>query len=301
MSFYNYCRKELTEVLKGAGFEGYRADQLFKYVYQKSIQERYIPGDVLKYMSDKLSTEVVSKIAKESISPADNTRKLLIELGSPKYKVESKTIFFIFRFNDTFSFIAVLICEKERNTICLSSQVGCSLSCTFCHTGTQKLLKNLSTSEIISQFILTNQSARIDNVVFMGQGEPLYNWRNVSRAVRILTDPTGLGVSKSKVTISTSGISPLIPKIASEVGVQLAISLHATNDATRSKIMPINDTFNIKSVLDACEEFIKNSKCYNRRISFEYVLLRGINDSICRDAKELVGLLKSFPAHVNLM
>jgi adenine C2-methylase RlmN of 23S rRNA A2503 and tRNA A37 len=96
MSFYNYCRKELTEVLKGAGFEGYRADQLFKYVYQKSIQERYIPGDVLKYMSDKLSTEVVSKIIKESISPADNTRKLLIELGSPKYKVESKTSFLYF-------------------------------------------------------------------------------------------------------------------------------------------------------------------------------------------------------------
>jgi 23S rRNA (adenine2503-C2)-methyltransferase len=135
----------------------------------------------------------------------------------------------------------------------------------------------------------------------MGQGEPLYNWRNVSRAVQILTDSSGLGVSKSKVTISTSGIAPLIPKIASELGVQLAISLHATNDTTRSKIMPINDTFNIKSVLDACEEFIKNANCYNRRISFEYVLLRGINDSICRDAKELVGLLKSFPAHVNLM
>lgn len=195
----------------------------------------------------------------------------------------------------------MLICEKERNTICLSSQVGCSLSCTFCHTGTQKLLKNLSSSEIVSQFLLTNQSARIDNVVFMGQGEPLYNWRNVSRAVRILTDPMGLAVSKSKVTISTSGIAPLIPKIASELGVQLAISLHATNDVTRSRIMSINDTYNIKAVLDACEEFIKNSKCYNRRISFEYVLLRGINDSICRDAKELVELLKNFPAHVNLM
>ena len=195
----------------------------------------------------------------------------------------------------------MLICEKERNTICLSSQVGCSLSCTFCHTGTQKLLKNLSTSEIVSQFMLTNQSARIDNVVFMGQGEPLYNWRNVSRAVRVLTDPMGLSISKSKVTISTSGIAPLIPKIASELGVQLAISLHATTDMIRSRIMPINDTFNIKSVLDACEEFIKNANCYNRRISFEYVLLRGVNDSICREAKELVELLKNFPAHVNLM
>ena len=135
----------------------------------------------------------------------------------------------------------------------------------------------------------------------MGQGEPLYNWKNVSRAVRILTDPMGLGVSKSKIVISTSGIAPLIPNISSELGVQLAISLHATNDITRSKIMPINDTYNIKSILDACEEFSKHAKCYNKRISFEYVLLRGINDTISKDAKELVELLKNFPSHVNLM
>lgn len=200
------------------------------------------------------------------------------------------------------SFIAVLICEKDRNTICLSSQVGCSLSCKFCHTGTQKLLKNLSTPEILSQYLLTkNSEQKIDNVVFMGQGEPLYNWRNVSRAVRILTDPMGLRVGKSKITISTSGIVPLIPKISSELGVKLAISLHATNDTIRSKIMPINDTYNIKSVLEACEEFAKNAKCYNKRISFEYVLLKGINDTISKDAKELVELLKNLPSHVNLM
>lgn len=203
-------------------------------------------------------------------------------------------------------FLAVLICEKDRNTICLSSQVGCSLSCKFCHTGTQKLLKNLSTPEIISQFFFMTKASstpekKIDNVVFMGQGEPLYNWRNVERSVKILTDPMGLGLSKSKVTISTSGISPLIPKISSELGVKLAVSLHATNDQIRSKIMPINDTFNLKSVLDACEEFVKNSKCYNRRISFEYVLLKDVNDTISTDAKELVNLLKNLPSHVNLM
>ena len=205
-----------------------------------------------------------------------------------------------------FFFSAVVIREKDRNTICVSSQVGCSLACTFCHTGTQKLLKNLSTAEIVSQFLLVNSSSPpiatpIDTVVFMGQGEPLYNWRNVSRAVRILTDPMGIGISRSKVTISTSGISPLIPKISSELGVQLAISLHATTDKLRSKIMPINDTYNLKSVLAGCEEFIKHARCYNRRISFEYVLLREVNDSICRDAKELVGLLRHLPAHVNIM
>lgn len=203
-----------------------------------------------------------------------------------------------------FLFSAVVISEKDRNTICVSSQVGCSLACTFCHTGTQKLLKNLSTAEILSQFLLVNSSSPatpVDNVVFMGQGEPLYNWRNVSRAVRILTDPMGIGISKSKVTISTSGISPLIPKISSELGVQLAISLHATTDKLRSKIMPINDTYSLKSVLAGCEEFIKYARCYNRRVSFEYVLLREVNDSICRDAKELVELLRHLPAHVNIM
>ena len=141
----------------------------------------------------------------------------------------------------------------------------------------------------------------IDNVVFMGQGEPLYNWKNVSRAVRILTDPCGIGLSKSKVTISTSGISPLIPKISHELGVQLAISLHATTDPVRSRIMSINNTFNLSSVLTACEEYLKGAKCSNRRISFEYVLLKGINDTISKDAKELVELLKNFPAHVNIM
>ena len=145
------------------------------------------------------------------------------------------------------------------------------------------------------------QFGKITNVVFMGQGEPLYNWRNVSRAVRILTDPAGLAISKSKVTISTSGISPLIPKIAAELGVQLAVSLHAPTDQIRSKIMPINNTYNLQSILTACEEFIKTSRCHNRRISFEYVLLRDVNDTISKDAKDLVELLKNLPAHVNLM
>ena len=135
----------------------------------------------------------------------------------------------------------------------------------------------------------------------MGQGEPLYNWRNVSRAVRILTDPMGVALSKSKITISTSGIAPLIPKIASELGVQLAVSLHSANDQIRSKIMPINDTYNIKSIMDACAEFVKAAKCSNKRVSFEYVMLRGVNDSLKRDGKELVQLLKHIPSHVNLM
>lgn len=200
-------------------------------------------------------------------------------------------------------FVAVLICEEKRNTICLSSQVGCSLSCTFCYTGTQKLLKNLSTPEILSQYFLTRHQSRhkIDNAVFMGQGEPLYNWRNVSRAVRILCDPAGIAMSRSKITISTSGISPLIPKIASELGVQLAVSLHAANNRTRSSIMPINDTYNIRSILDACRHFQTHAKSYNRRISFEYVLLRDVNDGIKTDGRELVELLKDIPAHINLM
>lgn len=142
---------------------------------------------------------------------------------------------------------------------------------------------------------------KIDNVVFMGQGEPLYNWRNVSRAVKILTDKDGIGLGHGKITISTSGITPLIPKISEELGVQLAISLHATNDTLRSQIMPINNTYGLKALMEACEKYLKHSKSSNRRITFEYVMLKGVNDCKSKDAPALVKLLSNLPAHVNLM
>ncbi len=179
----------------------------------------------------------------------------------------------------------------------MSSQVGCSLACKFCHTGTQKLERNLQTCEIIGQFLLAEDPT---NVVFMGQGEPLYNWKSVSRAVRILTDTDGLALGKSKITISTSGIAPLVPKIASELGVNLAVSLHAPVDDLRSELMSINKTYDLKTLIDGCKEYVSLSPCLTKRISFEYVMLDGINDNFTL-AKELIVLLKDIPAHVNLM
>jgi 23S rRNA (adenine2503-C2)-methyltransferase len=200
-----------------------------------------------------------------------------------------------------FLFVGVLIPEANRATLCLSSQVGCSLSCKFCHTGTQKLMRNLEASEIISQYLVASRKGPLSNIVFMGQGEPLYNWRNVRRAVHILTDPLGPGFGRSKIVVSTSGIVPAIPRIASELGVQLAISLHATNDELRSELMPINKTFPLAELMKACDEFVALSSSNNRRITFEYVMLDGINDNVGSDAKGLLSLLSKLPAHVNLM
>ena len=195
----------------------------------------------------------------------------------------------------------MLIPDGERTTLCLSSQVGCSLSCKFCHTGTQKLEKNLSSAEIVSQYLVAGARRPVSNLVFMGQGEPLYNWRNVARAVQILTDPTGPGLNRSKVVISTSGIAPAIPKIAQELGVQLAVSLHATNDTLRTELMPINATYPIAELIASCRQFVQLSRAANRRITFEYVMLDGVNDDVRTDAGALVTLLKDLPAHVNLM
>lgn len=194
--------------------------------------------------------------------------------------------------------LAVLIPQGDRRTLCVSSQVGCSLSCTFCHTGTQKLQRNLKTSEIIGQFLLN--PVKPTNIVFMGQGEPLYNWKNVARSVRILTDADGLALSRNKITISTSGIAPLIPKIAGELGVNLAVSLHAPRDDLRSEIMPINKTYDLAALIDACKEFVSQASYTTRRISFEYVMLDGVNDDLSQ-AADLISLLKDLPAHINLM
>lgn len=179
----------------------------------------------------------------------------------------------------------------------MSSQVGCSLACKFCHTGTQKLDRNLQTSEIVGQFLLAD---RPSNIVFMGQGEPLYNWRNVSRSVRVLTDTDGIALSRNSIVISTSGIAPLIPKIATELKVNLAVSLHAPTNDLRSQLMPINRTYDLKTLVESCKEFQSLAPCATKRISFEYVLLAGVNDDLTL-AKELISLLEGISSHINLM
>ncbi|KAJ1967838.1 hypothetical protein IWQ62_001602 [Dispira parvispora] len=205
---------------------------------------------------------------------------------------------------------AVIIPERTWRTLCVSSQIGCSLACSFCHTGTQKLLRNLTSGEIVGQVMVALQNVgdfsraiperTLKNIVFMGQGEPLYNYRNVRRAIRTLTHPEGLAYPSHRITVSTSGIAPLIPKLATELQVTLAISLHAPTDQLRNQLMPINKTYPIRPLLEACEEFSKHAGSKNRRITFEYVMLKGVNDSIDQ-ATQLTRLLTHLDAHVNLI
>jgi len=205
-------------------------------------------------------------------------------------------------------FETVYIPEKDRGTLCVSSQVGCTLTCKFCHTGTQKLVRNLTPAEILGQIFIardalgdwpsTREDRKVTNVVMMGMGEPLYNFDNVKAALAIVSDGGALALSKRRVTLSTAGVVPMIPRAGAEIGSGLAISLHAVRDELRDRIVPINRKYPIAELLQACRDYPGASNA--RRITFEYVMLKGVNDSLA-DAKELVRLLKGIPAKINLI
>ena len=265
-----------------------RTQQIFTAVYQKGLDNfeklTTFPIDLREKLKKKISFNN-SKIIKTHES-TDGTIKFLVELFDGN-KVE-----------------CVYIPEKTRGTICISSQVGCSLTCTFCRSGTQKLVKNLSSSEIIGQIMLVKNKLKdwgdqkiISNIVFMGQGEPLVNILNLKTAVQILKEKKGLNYGNKKITVSTSGIANKIPEAANEIGTYLALSLHAPNDKLREEIMPINKKFKIK-------ELIKQLKYYTsvvkEPIFLEYVMLKGVNDTE-ECAKQLVKLMAQFPSKVNLI
>jgi 23S rRNA (adenine2503-C2)-methyltransferase len=225
---------------------------------------------------------------------ADGTRKYLLRIAGG-HEVET-----------------VYIPEEGRGTLCVSSQVGCTLTCSFCHTGTQKLVRNLTVSEIVGQVMLArddlgewptpgepkDETRLVSNVVLMGMGEPLYNFDNVRDAMQIVMDHEGIGLSRRRITLSTSGVVPEIARAATEIGCQLAISFHATTDEVRDKLVPINKKWNIKELLAALREYPKASN--SERITFEYVMLKGVNDSDA-DAKRLVKLIAGIPAKINLI
>jgi 23S rRNA (adenine2503-C2)-methyltransferase len=240
------------------------------------------------------------EIVEEQIS-TDGTRKWLLRYpprgaGRP---VEVETVY---------------IPEEGRGTLCVSSQVGCTLTCSFCHTGTQKLVRNLTAEEIVGQVLMARErlgdfptaempgspeeGRLVSNIVMMGMGEPLYNFDNVNTALAIASDGDGLALSKRRITLSTSGVVPMIPRTGAEMGVGLAISLHAVRDELRNELVPINKKWPIAELLDACRTYpgLTNS----RRITFEYVMLKGVNDSL-PEARELVKLLKGIPAKINLI
>jgi len=215
----------------------------------------------------------------------------------------------LLKFPDGNEVETVHIPEADRGTLCVSSQVGCTLTCKFCHTGTQKLVRNLTAAEVVGQMMLardafgewptpSDHSRMITNVVMMGMGEPLYNYDNVAAALRIVMDGEGLSLSKRRITLSTSGVVPAMRKCGEELNVNLAVSLHAVDDDTRDHIMPINKKYPLEELLDACRTYpgVTNA----RRITFEYVMLKGVNDSDA-DARQLVRLLKGIPSKINLI
>ena len=267
-----------------------RVNQIWGWVYNKginSIDEMTTLSLDLREELKKYHNLERPQISDEQISK-DGTKKWLL------------------KFNDGSEVETVFIPDDERGTLCVSSQVGCTLNCTFCHTGTQRLVRNLTSQEIVSQIIIAKDSLsewgqeprQITNIVMMGMGEPLYNFESVRDGILTMSDDAGLSISKRKITLSTSGIVPKIKMAGDEIGSMLAISLHATNNDLRNEIVTINKKYPIEELLEACRDYpgLSNSK----RITFEYVMLKGVNDSEA-EARDLVKLISGIPAKINLI
>lgn len=278
--------EEITTHLAEIGEPKFRAKQIYQWVYVHGAtdfaQMTNLSKDLRARLAEKFSL-TRPKIVTEQISK-DKTHKWLLEFADGQ-RIET-----------------VYIPESDRGSVCISTQVGCAVGCTFCHTGSQKITRNLTAGEIVSQFMVardvyqewpsTSQENRlISNIVVMGMGEPLHNVDNVIAALKLLTDGDGIAISKRKVTLSTSGIVPNMLRIAKETGVKLAVSLHAPNNEKRSLIMPINKRYPIEEILQACQEYQKIVT--SRYITFEYLMLDGINDSL-DDARQLIDLMKKF-------
>jgi len=274
-----------------------RAGQIWQWMYQKGVRSFDEMTNLSKTYRGELAEKFViqvPEVVSKQIS-ADGTRKYLVKIAGD-HEVE-----------------VVYIPEKTRGTLCISSQVGCTLTCSFCHTGTQKLVRNLTAAEIIGQVMVArddlgewpepgrnpNDEARLlSNIVLMGMGEPLYNFDAVRDAMKIAMDPEGISLSRRRITLSTSGVVPAIVRTADEIGCMLAISFHATTDEVRDKLVPINKKWPLADLLDALRAYPKASN--SERITFEYVMLKDVNDSDA-DARRLVELIKGIPAKINLI
>ena len=269
-----------------------RVRQLWNWIYVHGARDFSGMSNLAKDFRVQMEAHFTlgrPEVVSEQIS-TDGTRKWLLRTGPG---IEFETVF---------------IPERERGTLCVSSQVGCTLNCRFCHTGTQKLVRNLTPDEIVGQLLVardalgdwpsTAPGRKVTNVVMMGMGEPLYNFDNVKAALALVTNGDGLALSKRRVTLSTAGVVPMISKAGAEIGSGLAISLHAVNDELRDKIVPINRKYPLKDLLNACRTYPGASNA--RRITFEYVMLKGVNDSLA-EARALVKLLAGIPAKINLI
>jgi 23S rRNA (adenine2503-C2)-methyltransferase len=282
-------RTGLEAFFAARGEKSFRATQLMRWIYGLGVTDFTAMTNISKALRTGLAVSAViqlPEVAADSISD-DGSRKWL------------------FRLADGNCIETVYIPEAERGTLCISSQVGCMLNCSFCSTATQGFNRNLSTGEIISQLWLAAKllgqqpdgPRLVSNVVMMGMGEPLLNYDNVVRAMRIMLDDFGFGLSKRRVTLSTAGVIPAIRRLRDDCDVSLAVSLHAPNDALRNELVPLNRKYPIRELLDSCKDYVGEGR---RRVTFEYVMLAGVNDSD-KHARELVKCLQGVPAKINLI
>jgi 23S rRNA (adenine2503-C2)-methyltransferase len=302
-SLIGLSRTALADALGGLGVPEHerkmRVQQLWHWLYVRGATSFDVMTSVSKELRAALEANFTlarPDIVAEQVS-VDGTRKWLLRLpgeveGERPHEVE-----------------CVYIPDGERGTLCVSSQVGCTLNCSFCHTGTQRLVRNLTAGEIVGQVMVArdflndwadreNGSRLVTNIVMMGMGEPLYNFDAVRDALLIVGDNEGIGISRRRITLSTSGVVPNIVRAGEEIGVMLAISLHAVRDELRNELVPLNRKYPIAELLQACRDYPGASNA--RRITFEYVMLKGVNDSL-DDAKLLVKMLKGIPAKINLI
>ncbi len=312
-SLVGLTRAELGEALRAIDTPDreirMRTGQLWHWIYFQGAKDFGEMLNVSKTMRAKLEaayTLARPEVTSEQVSN-DGTRKWLIRMPPVDARDRGAEI------------ECVYIPESDRGTLCVSSQVGCTLTCTFCHTGTQRLVRNLTSQEIVQQLVVARDQIgdfpgmtppkdglipsgegvrAVSNIVFMGMGEPLFNFDNVGNAIDVLSDGDGLSLSKRRITVSTSGVVPEIPALGARAGTMLAISLHAVRDDLRDTLVPLNKKYPIADLLDACRHYPGLSNA--RRITFEYVMLKGVNDSPA-EARELVRLLKGLPAKINLI
>ena len=289
-------RDELLAELAAIGEKPFRAKQVWHWIYHQGVTDFARMSSIARPLQEKLAGHFVIGRPEVALvqTSSDETRK------------------FLFRFRDGQEAETVYIPDRQedRGAVCISSQVGCTLSCKFCHTGTQALVRNLGSAEIVGQFMAARDSYNewpsprgetprlLSTIVLMGMGEPLYNYTNVAKAMRIVMDNEGIALSRRRITLSTSGVVPMMDRAGAELGVNLAVSLHAVRDDLRDEIVPLNRKYPIADVIAACRRYPAASNA--RRITFEYVMLKGVNDSP-EDARELVRLIAGIPAKVNLI
>ncbi|MBK8209321.1 MAG: 23S rRNA (adenine(2503)-C(2))-methyltransferase RlmN [Rhodospirillales bacterium] len=285
-------RGDLARALAAVGEPPFRARQIWHWIYYRGARDFASMTTLSKDLRLRLAAQFQidrPAVGSEQLSE-DGTRKWLL------------------RFADGNQAETVFIPEEDRGALCVSSQVGCTLTCKFCHTGTQRLVRNLSAAEIVGQVLVARDSygewptprgeRLLSNIVLMGMGEPLFNYDNVAAALRIVMDPEGIAISRRRITLSTSGVVPMIRRVGAELGVKLAISLHAVTDELRDSLVPINRKYPIAELLRACREYPGADNA--RRITFEYVMLKDVNDSPA-DAKALARLVAGIPAKFNLI